>query len=163
MSAIELIALYKRLFYVSLGVAVLGLVLAVFFFFFFDIRTVYALMTGKAKEKTVRRMAEQNAKTGNLRNQHIHTGPTGKTGRTGPKTAPAVAQPQAQATPAMAVQPEPAAETAVLQPEAGETSVLQSDEAMGQTSILEKPDTKGSYRFDVTENTLVIHTDEIIR
>lgn len=166
MSAIELIALYKRLFYVSLGVAILGLVLAVFFFFFFDIRTVYALMTGKAKEKTVRRMAEQNAKTGNLRNQHIHTGPTGKTGKTGVKreVVPPPKQPEGQSAGAANGQTEQAvSETTVLQPEAAQTTVLQDNDQVGQTSILEKPETKGSYRFDVTENTLVIHTDEIIR
>ena len=56
MNAVEMISLYGNLFYVSLAIAVVGLGLAVFFFFYFDIPTVHALMTGKAKEETIRRI-----------------------------------------------------------------------------------------------------------
>lgn len=150
MSAVELISLYRTLFFVSLGIALLGLVLAVFFFFFFDIRTVYAMMTGRAKEQTVRRMAEQNAKTGNLRKQHIHTGPTGETGQTkGSAKVEVLIQPEAPA----------ASETVVLQPDtAGETVVLENSTA-DETAVLSA---HSGFCFDLTETTLVIHTNEII-
>ena len=160
MNAVEMISLYGTLFYVSLGVALLGLALAVFFFFYFDIRTVYALMTGKAKADTIRRMNEQNQKTGNLRNAYIHTGPTGRTGKT-TATASAVPAEAPEAT---------AGQTAPLAPhDSMETTVLQQED-MAETTILQPEDTAettvlghSGIRFDLTESTLVIHTDEIIR
>lgn len=165
MNEIQLISLYSTLFYVSMAVAIVGLGLAVFFFWFFDIPTVYALMTGKAKENTIRRMAEQNAKTGTLRNQHIHTGPTGRTGKT--KSSAELVQ-----------QPQPAVEQTVpaAEPEIDETSVLQnsvetvvlnqSGADAGETALLSAapaPDpVPAGFRFCVTESTIVIHTDEMI-
>ena len=186
MDAIEL---YGTLFYISMAVAAVGLGLAVFFFFYFDIPTVHALMTGKAKEETIRRMAEQNAKTGNLRKQHIYTGPTGRTGKTkstgntGPLTQN-VAQPPAQKAPAPGQTDSLAVperyETSVLQTPAQETTVLRDDVAQtqllrqenmdaGATAVLSNapaytpaPQVSGGFRFVVTESTMVIHTDEII-
>lgn len=182
MNAVEMISLYGTLFYVSLAIAVVGLALAAFFFFYFDIPTVYALMTGKAKEDTIRRMAEQNAKTGNLRNQYIHTGPTGKTENTGALSRN-VPQPGVQEQTAPLAQPErdetsvlqtPAQETTILSQAAPETQVLRYDGAdSGETSLLNgsgayapQPaayqQVPAGFRFDVTESTLVIHTNETI-
>lgn len=201
MNAVEMISLYSNLFYVSMAVAVVGLGLAVFFFFYFDIPTVHALMTGKAKEDTIRRMAEQNAKTGTLKNQYMHTGPTGRTGKTkatgntGALTEN-VAQPQVQQQPVYSGQTAPlsqsdGSETSVLQTQAQETTILSnevpetqvlyygsaetgvlSDEA-GATAVLSAPaafapqtpaqaPVPAGFRFEVTESTLVIHTNEII-
>ena len=195
MNAVEMISLYGTLFYVSLAVAVVGLALAVFFFFFFDIPTVYALMTGKAKEDTIRRMAEQNAKTGNLRNQYIHTGPTGRTGKTkgsgntGGLTQNVAQHQVQQPQPAAAGQTAPLAEperyeTSVLQTPTQETTILSEaapetqvlgygNAEAGETAMLSNPGTyapqaaapaqmPSGFRFDVTESTLVIHTNEII-
>ena len=166
MSAFEQIQLFQTLFYVSLGVAVLGLILAVFFFFFFDIRSVYTLLFEKGKADTIRKMAEQNAKTGTLRRYHTgNTGNTGNTGSTGnpdtlPLTKDSASAPQAQTE---------AAETVVLQPDAAETSVLAA--ASEATTVLQPaveaaprktPEVKSGIRFEVTENTILIHTDEFI-
>jgi len=162
MTAAELISLYDTLFNVSLCIALLGLGLSVFLFFYFDIRTVYALMTGKAKQETIRRMAEQNAKTGNLRNQYLHTGPTGRTGKTG-KSGPlgftgSLTEQIAPTPVQQAVEPE----TAVLVEDVVmETNVLNAASAQTvETAVLSTP--ANQFRFLLTENTLVIHTDEII-
>lgn len=190
MNAVEMISLYGNLFYVSLAIAVVGLGLAVFFFFYFDIPTVHALMTGKAKEETIRRMAEQNAKTGTLKNQYIHTGPTGSTGKTkfagitGSLTENVVQQqPQSgmagQTAPLAAperyetsVLQTPTQETTVLSDVAAETQVLGYGNAeegatavLGSAPVYEPQPAQqipNGFRFSVTESTLVIHTNEII-
>lgn len=205
MNAVEMISLYGNLFYVSMAIAVVGLGLSVFFFFYFDIPTVYALMTGKAKEDTIRRMAEQNAKTGTLKNQYIHTGPTGKTGKngnSGPMTqnvARSAPQPVADGQTAPLAAPEQnettilqtatqettvlggaveetmvlggaSADTMVLNAQGPETQVLgYGSEDAGATAVLSASayapqygQMSNSFRFDVTESTLVIHTNEII-
>lgn len=165
MDAVELIALYSTLFYVFLGIAALGLTFSVFFFFYFDIPTTRAMMTGKAKQNTIRRMEEQNAKTGKLRFQYPshtgevsprgHTGRTGRTGRmgrterTGRTAGPQVAQP----TPVAVEQEIP--ETSIL----GSTAYQQKEE-LEQTAMLHpKP---SGFQFEVTESIVLIHTDEII-
>lgn len=205
MNAESSISLFTNLTYVCIAVAVLGLGLAIFFFFFFKIPTVYAFLTGKAKKEMIEKMAEENAKSGKLRNQNMfgHTGPTGTTGdlgKTGPTgrvartgftgringtQVPLNAQP---VNPAMAQTEQigqQAMETAVLTQDAetsvlsheGETSVLNHD---GETGVLSQPDVERkrvaprndetailtrkapSIRFDMTENTVLIHTNEII-
>ena len=164
MDAVAQISLYSTLFYVFLALTAIGLILAVFFFFFFDIPTVYAMITGKAKEKTLKRMQEKNAKTGTLRTRNtrrtsasgqLNTGELGNTGRTAAQVADILEHAAAP-------------ETAVLQPAAAETSVLSSaavpvyaNDEMGQTAAL-KPKAAVNFRFDVTQHVVLIHTDEII-
>lgn len=184
MNAVEQISLFNTLFYVSMGLAIAGLALAVFFFFYFDIPRVYAMMTGKAKRDTIRKMEEQNAMTGRLRANYTgytgetgdpaRTGKLGRTGRTG-KTgqvrnveiqhpAPVPVQSyQEAAAPETAVLQAYAPETEVLYENAGETAILGGapvQQDAGETAVL-KHDLDG-FRFQVTETTLVIHTNEII-
>lgn len=187
MDAVELISLYNTLFYVFLGIAALGLALTVFFFFYFDIPTVYAMITGKAREQTIQRMQEKHAKTGNLRFQYPgHTGDmkSGHTGRIGHSRRLARSErlsrnshsgelgtetgaaANAQVANILAQAAEP--ETAVLQTEASETSVLgaavvqipKSDE-LGQTEMLQ-PKAAVNFRFEVTQTNVLIHTEERI-
>lgn len=164
MDAVELIELYSTLFYVFLGIAALGLVLAVFFFFYFDIPTIRAMMTGKAKRNTIRQMEEQNAKTGNLRFQYPghtgditgrtnRTGKLGRTERTGRTSAPPVSQPAP-----VAAQPEPQ-ETAILGSAAYQSQYRQEEEP--EQTVMLRQNTSG-FRFEVTESIVLIHTDEII-
>lgn len=190
MSATEYIELYNTLFLVSAVVAALGLVLSVFFFFYFDIRTVRALMTGKAREATIRRMAAQNARTGNLRmqvsgmgisgNLNNTSGKLGQTGRIGRKAhvvsqssvqTEEILEPPVQQTVqteigATSVLQNDAPETVVLQAACPETTVLGSVQApfaqddVSVTTVLSANPV--NIRFDVTETTLVIHTNEII-
>ena len=187
MDAVELISLYSTLFYVFLGIAALGLALAVFFFFYFDIPTVYAMITGKAREQTIQRMQEKHAKTGNLRFQYPgHTGDmkSGHTGRIGhsrrlarserlsrnnhsgelSSEIGAVANAQVANILAQAAEPE----TAVLQTEAAETSALGAtvvrispENELGQTETLQ-PKATVNFQFEVTQANVLIHTEERI-
>lgn len=168
MSAVEQISLFSTLFNVFLGIAALGLIMAVFFFFYFDIPDVYAMMTGKAKKASIRKMEEQNAMTGKLRSPVFDGGP--KTGRTGARKG------KVQITnPAPPAADTSRAETGVLHMETPETSVLGA--TAEETVILGGPaaapapyseetavlrPTAPNFRFQVTENTMVIHTNEFI-
>lgn len=165
MDAIEKISLYGTMFYVFMGIAILGFVLAVFFFFYFDIPTVYAMMTGKAKRETVRRMEEENAKTGKLRNY----GNTGKTGKARKAEAvnPATREHASSAAgveerPETSVLSSQTMETAVLHPDTQETEILSTQyiPSADKTEILRMP--AQDFLFQTTETTLVIHTDEMI-
>lgn len=157
MDAVQLIKLYETLFYVSLALTILGLGLAVFFFFFFDIRTVFAMETGKARNDTIRRMMEQNAKTGNLRT--TYTGNTGRTGATGRTSGKRVTHPEPKVE-VLSKTASDVEQTTVLQTPAAEETMLLQREEVQETVMLKKraPD----FRFELTENTVVIHTDEWI-
>lgn len=177
-SSEELISLFTTLAYVFMGIAILGLALAVFFFFYFDIPTVYITMTGKAKKDTIRKMEEENFKSGKLRYQYPATtgktkrsGKLGKTDRTAEKhsnmSAPAVEPPQTYETGVLNVD---APETTALrgsQPEAIEpttesgATVLLNTVDRGQFQAAQ-PLVDTQIRFHITENTMVIHTDEFI-
>lgn len=153
------------------AIAVIGLILAVFFFFYFNIPEVYALKTGKAKKKTLERVAKSNSRTGRLRvlaetlNEpasagHVIQPPV----RQGAETEPvgraasgASNYQEAAETTALGETPN----TSVLNagaPAAPETMVLGQTPAAAPAQIpVEYP-----IRFDVVESTIVIHTDEII-
>ncbi|MBQ6839664.1 MAG: hypothetical protein IJO45_03120 [Oscillospiraceae bacterium] len=174
MDAAAKMELFGNLMYISIAIAVVGFGLAVFFFFFFDIRSIRALMTGKARQQTIQRMAEQHSKTGTLR--HI-------TENTRDPSLPRIQHPAMPPT-AEIKMPEnkpydfEAEETGVLSG-AEETGVLggrevntstevtgrQSD--AGETSILTQPAPQPDpvipgFRFEVTESTMLIHTQEFI-
>ena len=179
MDAAAKMELFQNLFYVSTAVMVIGFGLAIFFFFYFDIRSVRALMTGKAKREVIQRMTEQNARTGTLR---------ATTGSTRDPAVPVVQQPSQVVTAdiqptARTAAPEVAAETTVLVNNEEttilrnneETTVLRgaapvtapvpvyAEESCGETTILSAPGPAvPAIRFDITESTLVIHTNEII-
>lgn len=170
MDAVELIQLYETLFYVSAALTVLGFGFAVFFFFFFRIPDVRALMTGKARADTVRRIEEQNAKTGTLRTPVPGTsGEIGRSGRIGrtDRTDRMIIEPPAQPQQNTVQTVQYSEETAVLQSDAADTSVLATDatvvlhrDSAEETTVLRR--VPEGFRFDITEATLVIHTDEMI-
>ena len=167
MDAVELIQLYETLFYVSAALTVLGFGLAIFFFFFFRIPDVRALMTGKARADTVRRIEEQNAKTGTLRVPVPGTsGEIGRSGRIG-RTGRMIVEPPVQPQQNVEQSVQYSEETALLQNDAADTSVLTTDatvvlhrDSPEETTVLRR--VPEGFRFDITEATLVIHTDEII-
>ena len=181
------ISLFNTLFYVFMGITALGLILSVLFFFYFDIPMVFSMMTGRAKEKTIQRMQEKNAKTGNIRYQYpnhtgdIKTGRTGRTGRTGQSkrleeserrikteelSGLEEAAAKAQVAHILAQAEEP--ETAVLETLASETEVLNvavpqysNGDELGQTEMLQ-PKVALNFRFDVTQAVMLTHTEERI-
>jgi hypothetical protein len=176
------ISLYSNLFYVSMAVACAGFALAVFFFFYFDIPTVRAMMTGRAKQETIRRIEEQNFRTGKIRTNTGNSEKIGKSGKTekSEKLRKSgklghTAKTQKTDTEALnvsAYQNVERLDTSVLSVEAHNTTLLDASEA--ETVILSKTRENGSAEpapapamvnviaFHVTDTTLIIHTDEII-
>lgn len=62
------------LFIVCLVLCAVFLVLSVVFFFVFDIKNTFNMLTGRSVKKTVKEMNEQNEKTGQLRRNAPQTG-----------------------------------------------------------------------------------------
>lgn len=62
----RLISIYHTGFVVSAILLVAGILLAILFFFIFDIRTIFLIRTGKAKQQTIDEMKEKNLQTGRL-------------------------------------------------------------------------------------------------
>lgn len=166
MDAAAKMELYGNLFYVSAAIAVIGLGLALFFFFYFDIRNVYALMTGKAKRQTIERMAEQNSRTGRLQ---------ATSGNIRDPQAPRVQHPSqivtAEIQPTIETKREEALMETTILADSSETTILRQEPqyteetpaAAGETTILTPPAAVPSdFRFDITESTMVINTDEIL-
>lgn len=70
------IQFYSVCFYVFLGIAILGFTLAIFFFFFYDIPSIFARMTGWEQKKAIERMEKQKVSGG------LIGGLTGNRGKT---------------------------------------------------------------------------------
>lgn len=163
MDSVQQMSLFSTLVKVSAAVAILGFVLAVLFFFLFDIRGIYALRTGKAKRETIERMAEQHSKTGRL---HKASGrikdAAGPVVQAPSQIRTADIQTDAFGMTEMVGRPQ-TYETSVLQTTGMETSVLTAVQQENETSVLSAAvPRESSIRFEITESTLVIHTNEII-
>lgn len=152
MDTAQLIEVYSIGFYVCLGITILGFALAIFFFLFFDIPTVFALMTGRAQKKTIERIEKRSAKiasvrtsTGNLSGGlsggltgGLSGEMTGDFGRTEPITPAPMPQGLAgDAVPELQPAPmEGAAETAVLMSEGSSETTVLSGNGIAETSVL---------------------------
>lgn len=68
----QLIGLYHTGFIVCLILTILFVALSVLLFFKLRIRDVFNFMTGRAEKMTIRRMEEENAKTGKLRQEYLN-------------------------------------------------------------------------------------------
>ena len=69
MNAVEKIALFDNLFYVFMGLAIVGLIFAVFFFFFFDIPKIFSLITGRNKKHALEQMQDRSMSGKSLRSK----------------------------------------------------------------------------------------------
>lgn len=155
MDALENIELFQNLVYISYAVAAIGLGFAVFFFFYFKIPEVIVLMTGRGKQDTIKKISEEKFKTGNIR----FNGTTGSTkrsvnakGHTGSIAAVHIASESQELT-------APIEETALLETPVEETSVLQKEKiATPEMS----PVISDNGQFQVVEQTILIHTDELV-
>lgn len=166
MEAIARISLFSNLFYACAGIAVISLLFAVFFFIRFDIPSVYAVMTGKRRKRSIQRMQAQSSagKSMHSRVRRKGTGTLeGKTGQMG--AAPRRQEPEQMPEPPRS---EPRPETGVLKVETPETQVLQPVRQETKAPITEElPPTeylggKQPFTFRITENTISVHTDEWI-
>lgn len=68
----QLIGLYHTGFIVCLILTILFVALSVLLFFKLRIRDVFNFMTGRAEKMTIRRMEEENVKTGKLRQEYLN-------------------------------------------------------------------------------------------
>ena len=155
-------------FMACLIIMIVSVVAAVIMFFLFDIRTIFAIRTGRAQQRDMEKTREKNLKTDQLGGRkrfvfgsggltgggktgrtdlHGRTGSIGKTEETGPAAAEPSNQPSSD---------EILLETAPLaESDPGATTYLKQQ---AQQSI----PLPAGFVFNVTENTLVIHTEERI-
>lgn len=169
MEAIARITLFNNLFYVCAGIAVLSLLLAVYFFIQFDIPSVYAALTGKKRKRSIQRMRAQS-QAGKTMHSRVRRKPSSGTPPTG-QTAPPRKRPEPPAEPPRPEpEPKPAQrpETGVLKVETPQTQVLTPTEQEKKAPITEElaPTElltgRQPFAFLITENTICVHTDEWI-
>ena len=146
---------YHTGFTICLIITIIAFVLAGIMFFAFNIREIYAIRTGRAHSKEIERAREKNLKTdqlGRRRNFFSSGSLKGKTGQTKGTTGPTneKAKTDHEGT---------SWDTAALsKPDEGMTSVLSAVPEAG-VQVAQAPI---GFRFVITENTMVIHTEEII-
>ncbi len=165
--------IWQLLFIILLVAGIICFVLAVLFFFLFDIPGVYLLKTGKGARKTIKKMEEINAETGRLRkvNEYmVSQVATGNTAETGEQMDPALHQPfQATSATVDNASSEGGNQTTVLGQNgstvmaSNETTVLNANAEYADAadnSYVYKRETNG--KFDVTFSLVFTHSDEII-
>lgn len=69
MEALQRIELFDNLFFISLGVAIVGLAMAAIMFFYFDIPKVFSLNSGHNKRKAVEKMREKGESGKSMRSK----------------------------------------------------------------------------------------------
>lgn len=175
MNASEMISLYSTLLYVSIGIAVLGLLTTIFCFFYFKIPETFALLTGRAQKKTVEKMRSGEIKMRRsepLKKKVVPlseklTGDTKEKPEEEPvkKRTNVVQTPEKPETTVLKTEKQtarparvPVRETTELREEVsselGATTTLTP--AMHYAQAVEQT------RFDVMQSVVVIHTDELI-
>lgn len=184
MQAESNIELFGTLSTVCFVIAIVAFLLAAFFFFYFDIPTVFALKTGRAKKKTLERIQQQNSYTDKIRKEAqaapVHEAPSSQhviitnPDETNKRNVDTVALNDSADTSLLQNETETAllkneAETSLLKNDA-ETALLSSRD--GETSLLNgasdllagaKPSIKDpSWQFELLEETVMIHTKELI-
>ena len=146
----EVIGLYDLLFWLSLGLAGIGLVFSIVTFFVFDIRTIFAIKTGHAEKVSMQKTTEKNAATGQLKEDYSFEYNTMTMGR---KTKKMFTTGKTRNSSGQA-----AAETTQLNQKPAPVS---KQETVPDVPVQEAP-VHSSNGFVITENVMVIHTNEVI-
>lgn len=185
MDKLQLMNLSSAASYVCLGILILGFGIAIFAFFRFKIPVTFAMMTGRYREKTVRKMqasenlmeaagdvSESGEPSENMKNYYNRS-------EDDASTAPLKGDPAQQlkappAAPAAQAAPAPAsaeAETSVLRdpndsvlaasPNAPSADGVPVSEA-GATGVLRRAPTGPAVAMTYVRHELVIHTEEVI-
>lgn len=63
----DLISIFRICFYICLAFTILFFIISAVLFFLFDIKTIFNIRTGRAKQKTIKEMQAANNSTGRLR------------------------------------------------------------------------------------------------
>lgn len=166
MDAAAKMELFQNLFYVSAALAVIGLGLAIFFFFYFDIRYIYLIISGKDKRDAVEQMNQRSARNGRLRRMNKHAAKPAPQPQV-PVYANVPAGPDQQMTvPLNQTQPGQTAQVARASVETMRTNTaVMRQGQVGETEILSEQMSDAvqvPVNFVLTENTILIHTNEII-
>ena len=174
MNPSDLVDLYTTGFRICLAITLIALAVAVYLLIKLDIRSVFMLVSGRKRKKTIKQLSEAQERTdqigpampnldfGNTGNTG-NTGGTGKlarsrvgglfrrSGRSGELSPPT--QPGMDTMPLAAAGESPGANAANL-----------DTAQMADVEVAAKPLGSAAQRigFKVTERTLVIHTDELI-
>lgn len=140
-------------------IAAVAFVLALLMFFSFDIRTIFMIKTGRARQKTVDEMSEKNSRTGKLREDSGQV--------TSARTQPVSTEKVEARTVEDLSQYEP--------PDVGKSSAHLSTEAQGKEEIkfsqtvqlygdtaTEGTPAEGGFDFRVIRKMIITHTDEVI-
>lgn len=182
MESNSLINIFETCFQVCLAFTVLFLVISIVLFFLFDIRAIFNIRTGRAKNKTIKEMQAANNTTGRLRvGGKTLTSKLGKEQKNrtrGPVVVPP--QPvQGYSTNPTEILPSDGSEnpTEVLQSDNAQTEVLNQSTGEGETSRLseltaekiEQSDQQydassciQDIHFEIVKKVVCIHTDEVI-
>ena len=182
MESNSLINIFETCFQVCLAFTVLFLVISIVLFFLFDIRAIFNIRTGRAKNKTIKEMQAANSTTGRLRvGGKTLTSKLSKEQKNRSR-GPVVVPPQpAQdySTNPTEVLPSDGSEntTEVLQSEYAQTEVLNQSSGEGETSRLseltpekverssQQNDVSSNVQdihFEVIKKVVCIHTNEVI-
>ena len=149
----QLIGLYHTGFIVCLILTILFVALSVLLFFKLRIRDVFNFMTGRAEKMTIRRMEEENAKTGKLRQEYLNPATSSDLYTTPSGNIPPVIYPPTEPTNTGTEKTEPilrnaegSSRTDLLKPESDgseATTFLNQGEGSEETTLLKHvPDTE---------------------
>lgn len=178
----QLINIYHTGFIVCVVLFVIGVLLAVACFFLFDIRNIFMLRTGRAKQRTIEEMQARNQKTGKLSSDVPYTdsgslkGPsTGKRGKKSgalkvePKRPVSIEPPQAAPKKQLGTELTANADKTLMQ--GGEVKQMADQIHLDplETEVLTSAQKSAApvnaspgFRFTITERTIVTHTTESI-
>ena len=176
MDAQALIRIYQTGFYICMTITITGILLAVLFFFWFRIGTIWSIQTGKAQRKAVQNMQESSRQNGRMRQEETHHSELSIQEEVNLKATDSLEpDPPLKKT---APLEQKLKETEVLKQNFGETEVLPqmaygATEVLPQTGRLEqttvlyeepavtkKMDEHGL--LTITQEVVLIHTDEKI-
>lgn len=170
----SLIAVYRAGFYASAVVAVVGAALAVALFFRFDIRNLWLIQTGRAQRQGVRQMEAASRNEGRMRREENRRGVLPSedlagepASRTDELARAGQAPPTTKLEPPDAPAPEPPQDgppTPEVQNGFGSTMDLGGGPSpvVGQRAAETTVLGAEALRFEITEEVLLIHTDEVI-
>ena len=188
----DLISIFRICFYVCLAFTILFFIISVVLFFLFDIKTIFNIRTGRAKQKTIKEMQAANNSTGRLRvDGKTLTSQLSKNDKNDKKNIKKreniIVPPQTEPVKEQYVNQsktpygDGSENTTVLQPQAEPTAVLsqpdiQSYDPGAQTTqqLFESDmnnigydnsfayDNVQNVNFQIVKKLVVIHTDEII-
>ena len=148
------IDLYHTMFYVCLTLAVIFAIFAVLVFFLFRIKSVIAYMFGFSERLTTKKMEQANAKTGNLKSGRIDMDfTTSNLSKYGPNGLNGNVSDGSEETSRL---------TQNELPNSRDDMSGVSQRAIQPTMAPIQPVIPAGFHFTITENVMVIHTNELI-